>query len=607
VVRGGKVAITIVQVEEVLKSQTPALEIHPLHALAPTRDPYRVLLLQPEAKIQADVTRVGNADSGFADAVCRSFLETAMATKADLAVAPEYCVPWALVNEISAGKLLPDVGALWVLGCESIDPASLGAFAKEVNETPGCLMLYEPLSDRQVIQKRYLDPLLYVFWTRTHEGKSTLALIVQFKTVPCKDYREIEQKSLCLGSVIYAFNRGNGKIGLMSIICSDAFDFTSLVEQHHRDALLIHIQLNPKPAHVDYAAYRTRLCSVGSNSDVELLCLNWARDVRERKPDGSFANWKNVAGSAWYAPPSKFNGDPETVDSLHAKGLYYSVLCKRWHSLFLNYEPQMLLLQKQKLFFLGEQALLPKNWMEVEGRWSWDSEGKAWVSAAADDGFNDVVAPYTAVAAALMQARLRSPVGVERALELLVGPKGKPTTWYQLQELASMHLHPDEESMCRITVHQERDPSRPGVAYRKMRLQRAQDAVGLPGQQVPWPAPLRDLDGGFSLEWAATSPFHNATPMSGGRGPAAVIYLSDEADDAVVDTAFDKARTGLIAHATGESAGKSASDVMNALVRAQDRMCVVYRRGGQYLVRGADSMVAIDRPAGESPVDITGA
>lgn len=365
-------AINIVDVEDVLRQQPNPLTLVSLHALNPSREPYRTILLQPTGVVEANDVRVGHANTALGHALCSGFLFSATQTLSDLAVAPEYCVPWSVVKEIVEGQYRPPHGAIWVLGCESIAPADFQSLAQQFNLTGNCLFYHEPLNARQVAQRRYVDPLLYVFWALNERGEEVLFLLAQLKTVACRDYRDVEQTSLCLGSTVYAFNRGINNMSLVTIICSDAFDFTEHINDIHTNCLLIHIQLNPKPAHTDYAAYRTRLCSVGTNSNVELLCLNWAKSIHEVKGAGKFADWNNIAGSAWYAPPGKFSADDGLIDALHSGGLYYCLLAQRWHSFFLNYEGQIIQLQKQKLLFPGEQALVPKNFITVEGRWSWN-------------------------------------------------------------------------------------------------------------------------------------------------------------------------------------------------------------------------------------------
>lgn len=601
-------AINIVDVEEVLRQQPRPLTLLSLQALNSAREPYRAILLQPTGVVEANDFRVGHADAALGYALCSGFLSSAVQSQADLAVAPEYCVPWSVVDEIAAGQHRPPQGAIWVLGCESISPADIQALAQRYNAAGQCVFHHEPLDQRQAAQRRYVDPLLYVFWTQDQDGRPVLFLLAQLKTVACRDYRDVEQTSLCLGRSVYAFNRGIGRMSLVSIICSDAFDFAEHVDQIHINCLLIHIQLNPKPAHTDYAAYRTRLCAVGTNSHVELLCLNWAQNIQEVKGEGKYADWNNVAGSAWYAPPAKFGADDGLIDELHHRGLYYCLLAQRWHSFFLNYEGQIIQLQKQKLLFPGEQALAPKNFVAVEERWTWKADSNSWESGAiANDGFADALAGYHAIAEHLQLASKASPLAVERAIEILMGPRGNPNSWYTVKELDALHLDKDEESIRRVTVHQDKDPTRPGSSYRLQRLQRAHDAIGLAQSEVPWPAPVRDLADGFKFSWRRKAPHHNIEPNAGGRGPAALVYLSDQANNSAVESTHQKLRQAIATHAVNEAveAGKSGEELSDAIVRSQDRLCVVFRRDNGYGARGPEGTNLIDTPASASPVDFS--
>lgn len=600
--------IRIVEVEQVLQQQASPLRLMSLQALNPAREPYRTILLQPTGVIEANELRIGHADREHGHALCSGFLDSAVHQHADLVVAPEYCVPWTVVEEIVAGRYRPPQGAIWVLGCESISPSDLQDLGHRFQAADHCVFLHEQVDPRQAVQRRYVDTLLYVFWAHDQNGQSVLVLLAQFKTVACRDSLDVEQTSLCLGQAVYVFNRAVGNMCLASIICSDAFDFTEHVDHLHTNCLLIHIQLNPKPAHADYASYRTRLCSVGSNSHVELLCLNWAQNVKEVKGGGRFSEWNNVAGSAWYAPPAKFSADDGLIDALHRGGLYYCLLDQRWHAFFLNYEGQVILLQKQKLLFPGEQALVTKNFIQVEERWTWNADTNSWVpGAVANDGFAEALVGYRSISADLLRASTVSPLAVERAIEILMGPRGKPSTWYTTKELDALRLDRDEESIRRVTVHQDKDVNRPGVSYRTQRLQRAHDAIGLAQSAVPWPAAVRDLAQGFTFSWRRQAPHHNIEPTAGGLGSAALVYLSDQANDAAIESAHQMLRSALTAQAADKAikADLSAEEISNAIVRAQDRICVVFRRDNQYGARGPEGMNLIDTPASASPVDFS--
>ena len=52
--------------------------------------------------------------------------------------------------------------------------------------------------------------------------------------------------------------------------------------------------------------------------------------------------------------------------------------------------------------------------------------------------------------------------------------------------------------------------------------------------------------------------------------------------------------------------GKNGEELSDAIVRAQDRLCVVFRRDDRYGTRGPQGTNLIDIPADASPVDIAG-
>lgn len=588
------------------------LSMLPLRCLAPDRQPYSAMLLQPDGPIEGTTNRVGHQDSARGGRLCRSFLRQCMDEHADLVVTPEYCVPWATVSEIAVGEsaLRPSEGALWILGCESISPNGLQEVTAKLLQA-GHFVYHEVISAADAHMKSYVDPLLYVFWCLRRDMSRMLCFFIQFKTAPSRDGLDVEQRSLCLGTLVYTFNRGLNQIGLMSIICSDAFAFTeTLVNDFHSNMLLIHIQLNPKPAHTDYARYRTQLLSVASNKDVELLCLNWAGDIVERTSDGKDKPWSNNACSAFYVPPGKFRAQEQIVNDAHRQGLYYS-LVGRWHALYLHQQPHAILLQKQKVMMHGDpQSLMPTTCATVVRRWTWNTEGDGFaVSAEADDGFEVVVAFYPNLREQLKALSEQSPIAVERALEMLVGAPKNPDRWFEIGDLESMRVA-NGEALRRITVHQDFDPDSQGVPFRKQRLQRAQDAATLPGKGVPWPPPLRDLEQGFSYTWTPGQPYQNVRATQTGRG-AGLVYLGDQSDDDEVRKVYSVMQDGTARHAF-ERATQSNPDpedamiLVDAMMRSRDRLCVVYRRDHQLHVWGVERMSRIDRPPEQSAFDIAG-
>lgn len=581
------------------------LSLWPLRCLTPDRQTYSVMLLQPDGVIEASVNRIGHRDQARGASLCRSFLRQSVEERADLVVAPEYCVPWSIVEEIAhqGSALRPDAGAMWVLGLESIAWADLMSAVDRLRNA-GNFVHHEVIAAAALQLKAYVDPLLYVFCCSQPDGSPILCFVIQFKTAPCRDGLDVEQRSLALGSVVYTFNRGLNQIGLMSIICSDAFDFDdATVDDFHRGMLLIHVQLNPKPAHADYARYRTRLLSVASGRDVELLCLNWAGNVIERTTVGD-KPWNNNAGSAYYVPPEKFNAEDQIVDEAHRRGLYYSIV-GHWHALYLNQCPRVTLLQKQKVMMHGDpRSLMPTTCATVARCWAWSPDGAALtVSPDADDGFLGVVATYPNLPAQLQPLLAHSPLAVERALEMLVGAPRKPDRWFEVAALESMRVTASE-TLRRVTVHQDFDPASEGVPFRKQRLQRAQDAVTLPGNGVRWPAPLSDLEQGFSFAWAHQQPHQNVQATQTGRG-AGLVYLGDQSDDAEIQKVYAVLLEATSTHAASHAV-RSNGDIQNAITHGRDRLCIIYRRNHQLEVWGVERVSRIDRPLESSALDIAG-
>ncbi|MEI4523530.1 hypothetical protein [Pseudomonas sp. CCNWLW23] len=158
-----------------------------------------------------------------------------------------------------------------------------------------------------------------------------------------------------------------------------------------------------------------------------------------------------------------------------------------------------------------------------------------------------------------------------------------------------------------MTVNQDTELARPGSSYRLQRLQRAHDAIGLAQSDVPWPPSVQDLANGFKFSWKRNSPHHNIEPNAGNRGPAALVYLSDQANNSAVESMYQKLSKAIASHALNEAfeAGMSGEELSDAIVRAQDRICVVFRRDNRFGARGPTGTNLIDVPASASPVDLS--
>ena len=574
-----------------------------LTALEPRPEPYYALLCQAHGTIHASAARIGNSDSHAALPMYLAFLADAVANHAQLAITPEYSVPWALIRQIiTEGGPRPPKGSLWALGCESITPEELDTVRAAVSGTAAVRLIHEALEPQRIAQTVFLDPLVFVFWAVDTAGTDVLCLLVQFKTVASGDPEHVELQSLCLGTTVYKFTAHAGDVSLLALICSDAFDFTNaLVDAHCTNLLLVHIQLNQKPAHIDYSAYRSRLFSVASNNNVEVICLNWAANVLL---EDSADNWNAIAGSAWYISPRGVTPTDTHVNQLHHGGLYYSIVGERWHSFYLNYAPHSLLLKKQPVFSAGPQVLAPRIPPQVVDRRAWDPQQGAWTTAPADDGFGTFLRQYGPLPAMLSELCSQDPLAVERALELLEGPEGNASDWFTLTQLSALKVAA-EESLRRVTVSQETSTARQGVTFRQRRARSAQAAATIPEQRLAWPTPTADLAGGFRYRWTADEPHSNVEPVVGGR-PAALVYLGENPEADKLANVYAKLNKARQSHAA-TAAVVADADLSDAASLARDRLCVVYRHNHTLQFYRPPGYASIADPAGVHVDDIAGA
>ncbi len=576
------------------------LSIVELNCLVPDRQTYGAMLLQPDGPIVANNRRIGHLDQNRGAELCRKFLQESIINFASLVITPEYCLPWTLVKEIAEvnSDLIPPKGAIWALGCESITWTELlqirGAISSE-----NTFIFFEEIPGQILSVGTYLDPLLYVFWSTRLDGTHVLCFVIQFKTAPCSDYEDIEQRSLCCGKYVYIFNKGTNNINLMTIICSDIFKFThQVIDSVYKDLLLVHIQINPKPAHEDYAEYRKYLQRIATSAHVEVLCLNWASNIIERKDNNTYVSWKNNAGSAIYVPPSKFYALENLVLDAHRNGLYYSIV-GRWHAFYLNQQPHAIFLQKQKVMTHAELEVGSTiSFATVLRRWTWNKVITTLnLETAANDGFHESISHYTKITDQLRTLSEQSPIFVERALEMLVGAPKKPHSWFEISVLDCMRVG-EREALRRVTVNQDNDPISAGLEYRRKRLEFAQTAVALVGQGIDWPYTLRDLEDGFIFTWTPNKPHHNIQALET-KQSAGLVFLSEQALDDGIKTIY------TILHSSAKRHAEDAHCSEDEVIRSTDRLCVIYRRDNK-LHAYPKLANQINHPPASSLLDFTG-
>ena len=330
---------------------TAALDEPKLSALVPNVDNYTVLLVQPHGQIQASIAGVRNRNRPLAQRQFRQFLADARRNQADLAITPEYSMPWETLVEAIKAAAVPAQGKLWVLGCESITYSQLEALKQDLASI--ATVLYEPL---QPDATRFTDPLAYVFFAPPIDGNAArLVILVQFKTHPMSDKGHFEINAMQRGTCVYQFGSAAG-LRLVSLICADVLTLTDVHAAAIYDrTLIVHIQLNEKPRNDQFRRYREKLLSLSGDA-TEVICSNWASNVKLWNGRQS-KQWHNIGGSAWYLKPNKFDDEDQTLCANHQRGLYYTWLKPlHSHALFFNYEPATYQLEATKVAHIGRES-----------------------------------------------------------------------------------------------------------------------------------------------------------------------------------------------------------------------------------------------------------
>ena len=533
-------------------------------ALIPNEDNYSALLLQPNGELEADANGIRHRDVPLAERQFAAFLKTAKDDNVDLAITPEYSLPWSVLTAVIAAGNGPSEGSLWCLGCESLRYAELEVIKQ--NLAAQATVIYEALPAEG---QRFVNPLAYVFRTCSQQdGTGHLIILVQFKTCPMAgDNDHFEVNGMQRGTTIYAFGGTVEQVRLVSLICSDALQFDDAhATQIYDRAIVIHIQLNPKPRHTQFRQYRSKLFRTDGDA-TEILSLNWARDVSMRF-GGATTCWNNVAGSAWYLRPRGFDSrDPALVQN-HQRGLYYTWCPSlRAHAMFLNFAPAVFRITATKVFHFNVIGVLCRRiGPRLTSMSSWDDGNSIWIAQPSDDHFSTLLPACGAINAEMQALAANNPFNAERVLALAAGQINGNARWHEVGELDSCTI-PETETIRRITFCQDSEPE--ALQFRQGRVSRVrrlcEEILASPAQIPP---SLADLQAGRHFEWVPEAPLQNIIANSGKR--ATVIYVGEDASQADAQKVKKRA---------AEYLRRSSRDHDHEL-ESKQRLAVWYRKDG---------------------------
>jgi len=573
----------IVDINEQLAEQ--GLEHPDFLALLPNADIYSCLLLQPKGAIAALDTGVCHLDPQLANKQYGAFLQVVTEQQPDIAVTPEYSLPWDTLLSVIKQDGKPAKGKLWILGCQSITAENLETAKSQVADK--VTFIHETLG---ASGGKFTDPVVYLFSAkRQGQEQDQLVAVIQFKTHPMGDPENYERDRLQVGTKVYRFGK-NEHVRLITLICSDAFAFTDAHAAAIYDrALIVHIQLNQQPRHSRYSSYRSKLFDYKEDF-TEILCLNWAADVQEQC-DGSTKEWKNIGGSAWYTKSKDFDDRDRILTGNHKRGLYYT-----WskelhaHALFFNYQPGTYQLAASKVFHHAVPAALSKRrGPQVTEIRRWDEKGETWIAQdSIDDGFSSIIAHSGGAQKNLTKIAKRNPIELERVLALCAGAAQRQD-WYVTKYVDSISIG-SHEIVMRLTYCQDNDTG--AANFREGRLIRCARVWNIVAAGNV-PVAISDIVMGFEFEWDPAAPHQNAGAP--GKPRATVVHMGSDVSLGLVDQTAKELDQYL--HKSSRSIDDSR--------RARQRLVVWYvDEHGNLKHHEITTLARFDLSEEESPVDI---
>lgn len=280
--------VTTIPVKECFGTVELGKELVPSFPFLETTDDtaIRFMRLQSKAELTADPSRGVFAASAAHYSKCKEVLRLARADRMELLVTPEYCIPGALITEMLQDKSLqPRPGALWVLACEGMtldvyddyitrwkDNAEVGLRATEGKH-----------------ESEFVNFILYVFCS---SDNSKLCLVPQWKMQRMRDERFVcEGAGLSVGNKVIVFGEAAAN-QLFTIVCADAFK-PGLINpnlwfpnQHNRNYIVLHPQLNPSPRHPEITQFRSSLFKTTAGRNLVYITANWAEGTTLTFPGG---------------------------------------------------------------------------------------------------------------------------------------------------------------------------------------------------------------------------------------------------------------------------------------------------------------------------------
>jgi hypothetical protein len=532
------------------------------NVLVPDAQPYSVLAFQPGGQFTFSPALVGNANRDLSLGKFTAFLANAAATNVDLALTPEYSCPWqAIENALAAGHF-PNVGKLWVLGCESITPNELSALSQRL---PNIAWICEAPT---VAPGKFLDPVCYLFTTETNAGVPKRVIALQFKTVPMGGGKTFERDNMLFGTRRYYLrNRDQDFLRFYTIICSESLEFgidaARAVELIGHPSIIFHPQMVEDSRHPDMRKYRADLFAHACSAHAEVISLNWARELSY--PNGANGLPNSIRGySALFMKSNRFDKSDNRIKNNHKLGAYYSRWRERQSDVcLLNYDEHVFHFVNQKAYLLGAAVQERRTGPEIRESKTWHATSNSWDNIAhAEDGFLALCQSYETEHLNFCLDQNATPADRERLLTLCAGTLDTVPDWHSVENIQSFISEADERSKRLTFVH---DGSVDSRNFRNDHLTRF---IGLQtvvlANPANFPPNIEDLRGNFIIAYpvAATQFRFNLLNRQNNQNGATVIFLGviprSEAKEF-----YQRLRTGW-----GKKDGKMREELVRRIVVA---------------------------------------
>lgn len=424
-----------------------------LNVLKRNTQRYSSLLYQHEGILEANQNRIGNRDD--VNLKLLTFFNKAKELNVDLAITPEYSCPWNVIRDIvNNEQKWPNANKLWAVCCESIKPAELIQFKADLEKENVSIFYSNHFENSDHI---FIDPLIYIFRVKK-DDVDTLQLLVQYKTHHMGVFSggDVERNNIIQGSDIYILRNSTTSINLMTVICSEAMNFSQFMQGDVRTRLdwedkpflILNPQLNPDAAHQDFRNFRQFVLSF---SDKEIISVNW--NNKSRFSTGLMMR-DNCSRSAYYIKSNQINTTDIRIIQNHTKGLYYFFCKQDRHYFLLSSTPHCFYVKNLPVKISnGVGAQSRRDGPEVVTAFSFNNENSFDVIESVNDGHIDFVTETGCNNSFLLDENI-SVLDKERLVCLCGGDvdSDKKQTWSSVQYLSSMIMGFSDEKNIRFTV-----------------------------------------------------------------------------------------------------------------------------------------------------------